>query len=414
MRRKLTKVVGLVVLAVLVAAVPVLGGCGEDKEAANKVVIGYMGDFTGPAAATCVEIHKGLADYFKMVELDDPIPELEVKIITYDTKMDYSRAPMGYEWLKGQGADIFFNFSPIFQEILVENHQQDKIPSFTFASSPTIVGQDWVYTFSIHYPWEAEAAMEWILEDWEGRPQGSPKVGHIGVSGYVSTAQVTDTLKELHTLDPSKFDLEEAAAPMTARTWAVEFNQLQDCDIIIVDLLGPQTASFLKEAIAKDYQGTFLGTSLAFLGFWHLVKATVPQVEDLDGALSMQTQFVLTDDVPFVNQMRANLERFRPSEADTLGKGTSYMAAQAAAMVLADTIRRAAEEVGPENVDSLALNNALRSIDKYVEGYGENLKCHEGSNILHRMLRVVEYRVTTEDDDWYAITEWFYPPPLVE
>jgi len=412
MRRKLTKVVGLVVLAVLVAAVPVLGGCGEDEEAANKVVIGYMGDFTGPAAATCVEIYKGLADYFKMVELDDPIPELEVKIITYDTKMDYSRAPMGYEWLKGQGADIFFNFSPIFQEILVENHQQDKIPSFTFASSPKIVGQDWVYTFSIHYPWEAEAAMEWILEDWEGRPQGPPKVGHIGVSGYVSTAQVTDTLKELHTLDPTKFELEEAAAPMTERTWAVEFNRLQDCDIIIVDLLGPQTAGFLKEAIARDYQGTFLGTSLAFLGFWELVKSAVPQVENLDGALSMQTQFVLTDDVPFVNQMWDNLERFRPSEVDTLGKGTSYMAAQAAALVLADTIRRAAAEVGPENVGPVALNDALKSIDKYVEGYGENLKCHEGSNILHRMLRVLEYRAA--DDDWFAITEWFYPPPLVK
>ncbi|MBL7119465.1 MAG: ABC transporter substrate-binding protein [Dehalococcoidia bacterium] len=411
MRRKLTKVVGLVVLAVLVAAVPVLGGCEEENgETAKEVVIGYMGDFTGPAAATCVEIHKGLADYFKMVEEDDPIPDLEVKIITYDTKMDYSRAPMGYEWLKGQGADIFFNFSPIFQEILVEKHQRDKIPSFTFASSPAIVGQDWVYTFSTHYPWEAKAAMKWILEDWwPGQEKdGIPKVGHIGASGYVSTAQVTDTLEELHELDPTKFELEQASAPPGTMTWAVEFDRLEDCDILIVNLLGPQTASFLKEAILKDYSGTLLGTSLAFLGFWYLVKATVPQLDDLDGALSMQTQFVLTDDVPFINQMRANLERFRPSEADTLGSGTSYVAAQAAAMVLADTIRRAAAEVGPENVDSLALNNALKSIDITVEGYGEHLKCHEGSNILHRMLRVVEYRAA--DDDWYAITEWFLPP----
>ena len=77
-------------------------------------------------------------------------------------------------------------------------------------------------------------------------------------------------------------------------------------------------------------------------------------------------------------------------------------------MVLVDTIRRAAAEVGPENVDSLALNNALKSIDMTVEGYGEHLKCHEGSNILHRMLRVVEYRAA--DDDWFAITEWFLPP----
>jgi len=411
--KKLSKVVALVLLSAVLAILPGLVGCAKEEEEARKeIVIGFMGDFTGPAAATCGELYKGITDYFRMVEEDDPIPGVKVKIITYDTRMDYSRAPMGYEWLKGKGADIFFNFSPIFQEILVEKHQQDSIPSFTFASSPAIVGQDWVYTLSIHYPWEAEAAMEWILEDWwpEQEKDGIPKVGHIGVSGYVSTAQVTDTLEELHTLAPTKFDLEEAAAPPGTMTWAVEISRLEDCDIIIVDLFGPQMASFLREAIAKDYQGALLGTSLAFLGFWDLAKAAARQLEDLDGALAMQTQLVLTDDVPFVDQMRNNLERFRPAEAETLGRGTSYMAAQMAGLVLEDTIRRTVAEVGAENVDAVALNNALKSIDKTVEGFGEALECHEGSNILHRMLRVVEYRAT--EDDWYAITDWFLPPSL--
>jgi hypothetical protein len=411
MSGKLVRIIALVLLVVLIAVLPGLVGCAKEKEEAQEVIIGFIGDFTGPAAATCGEMYKGLTDYFRMVEEDDPITGVEVKIITYDTRMDYARGPVGYLWLKGQGTDIFFDFSPIFQEILMGRHQEDEISSFTLATSPAMVGEEWVYSFSIHYPWEAEAAMKWILEDWEGRPEGRPpKVGHIGISGYVSTEQVTEKLEELHALDPDSFELEEEAAPSGTTAWAVEISRLKDCDIIIVDLLGPQTASFLDEAIVRGYEGTFLGTSLAFLGFWDLVKARVSQLEDLDGALAMQTQLILTDDVPFVNQMRNNLQRFRPDEAETLGRGTSYMAAQAAGLVLADTIRRAVAEVGAENVDAVALNNALKSIDIKVEGYGEDLKCHEGSNILHRMVKVIEYRAA--EDDWFAITDWFLPPSL--
>jgi ABC-type branched-subunit amino acid transport system substrate-binding protein len=407
---KLVRIVVLVLLAVLIATLSGLVGCAGGKEEAQEVIIGFIGDFTGPAAATCAEQYKGMTDYFHMIEEDDPIPGVEVKIITYDTRMDYARVPGGYVWLKGKGTDIFFNFNPVMQEILLAQHQADKIPSFTYASTPAIVGQEWIFSFSIHYPWEAEAIMEWILEDWEGRPAGPPKVGHIGVSGYVSTEQVTQKLEELHALNPDSFELKEEAAPPGTTAWAAEISRLKDCDIIIVNLLGPQTASFLREAIDRGYGGTFLGTSIAFLGFWDLVKAAVPNMENLDGALALQTQLIVTDDVPFMDLVQANLQRFRPGEAETLGRGTSYLAAQAAGLVLADTIKRAVAEVGADNVDAVALNDALKSIDITVEGYGEALKCHGGSNILHRMVRVIEYRAA--EDDWYEITDWFLPPSV--
>jgi len=408
---KPVRIAVLMFLAVLVATLAGLVGCAEEKEEAHEVTIGFVGDFTGPAAATCGELHKGLTDYFRMVEEDDPIPGVKAKIITYDTRMDYARVPGGYVWLKGKGTDIFFNFNPIMQEILVAKHQEDKIPSFTFATSPGLVGEEWVYSFSIHYPWEAEATMKWILEDWGERPQERPPVvGHVGTAGYESSEQVHQVLQDLHDSDPSKFDLREAFAPIGATTWAVEISRLQNCDIIIVNLLGPSMASFLKESIARGYTGTLLGTSLSFLGFWELAKAAVSNLEDLDGALAATTQLVLTDDVPLVDQMRDSLQRFRPAEAATLGKGTSYMAAQVAGMVLDEAIRSAVAEVGAENVDAEALNNALKSIDMTVQGYGEVWKCHEGSNILHRMLRVVEYRAA--EDDWYVITDWFLPPSI--
>ena len=78
-------------------------------------------------------------------------------------------------------------------------------------------------------------------------------------------------------------------------------------------------------------------------------------------------------------------------------------------MILVDIIRRAAAEVGPENVDSIALNNAMENIDLTLEGWGEPLKYHDGLNILHRPLRVIEFRVTGDSGDWYANSPWIWP-----
>ncbi len=412
MKSKLTRAVGLALLAVLIAGVPGLGGCGDEEETKGKeIIVGFMGDFTGPAAATCSELHKGLTDYFDMVEEDDPIAGVRIKVITYDTRMDYSRGPGGYQWLKGQGSDIFFNFSPIFQEILMDKHQEDEIPSFTFASSPELVDQEWVYSFSIHYPWEIEAIVKWIVEDWEARPtERAVKIGHIGVSGYASTGQASEKLQELLASPEYDFDLVEQISPRTETTYTKEIGELEDSDIIIVNLLGPQTAGFLKAATARGYDGTLLGTSLAFLGFWNLVKMVVTQLEDLDGALALQTQLLMTDDAELVDRVRANLQRFRPDDADALGKSPNYLAAQSAGMILSEVIRGAVAEVGAVNVDSEALNNALQNLDVAAEGYGESLKFRGGSNILHRMVRVIEYRVTAAGDDWYELKDWYLPP----
>ena len=88
------------------------------------------------------------------------------------------------------------------------------------------------------------------------------------------------------------------------------------------------------------------------------------------------------------------------------------MSAQAIAMVIVDTIRRAVAEVEAENVDGAALNNALKNIDMTVGGYGEAIKYREGFDSFYPMVRIAECRVTEGEDRWYPITEWFLPPSL--
>ena len=412
---KLPRTVGLALLVVLLAAVPVLGGCAGGEEAANKVVIGFMGDFTGPAAATCKELHKALTDHLKMVKEDDPIPGVDVELITFDTRMEYSRVNQGYEWLRGRGADIFLNFNPIMQEMILENHQQDGIATICFVSTPELISQDWSYSFSGHYPWEAEAIIKWITEDWAERPTGRPaKVGLVGISGYGSTDQVSEKLNQLLEDGTYEFELAEQVGLPTTGYWTAEVDALDESDIIIVNSVGPQAASFVRDAVAKGYDGALIGTSIAFLGFWDLIKGAVESLDDIDGALSIHAHTVWTEDASFMDRVEASLSRFRESEAEELMKGTSYMTGIELGMILVDTIRRAVAEAGADEVDAGALNDAMASIDidMTAEGFGESWKCHGGSNVLHRMVRIVQY--WSSDDAWhpYPGSEWFLPPSL--
>jgi len=414
MRLRLTRSVALLCLAVLLVTAPVFAGCGGgDGDAANRVTIGYLGDFTGAASLPCQDLYKGLTDYFAMVEEDDPIPGVTLKMIHYDTRMDYSRAPGAFEWLRGQGSDIFFDFSPIFSQILADKHEQAEIPAFSLVTTPDLMQREWFTSYSVDYPSEAEVAIYWIVDEWwdydeMGRP---PVVGHMGCSGYESSTQIRDKLEEVHSADPTKFELKQTFAPAGTTTWATELIQMIDCDIMLVNLLGPQPASLLREATNRGYEGTFLGTSLCFGGSWELIKSAAAQLSDLDGALLMHAHPIFTDDIPFTDLVEANLERYR-SDEDTDRLAWTYFNAQEMAMILVDIIRRAALEVGPDNVDAAALYDAAQSIDMTLEGWGEPLKYHNGLNVLHRTLRVIEYRVDGDQGDWYGVTDWIMPPSL--
>ena len=411
MDTKLVKMVGLVLLTVLAGLTPVLGGCGGGEgEKTTGITIGFLADFTGPSALTSAELHKGWTDYMKMVEADNPIPGAKTKLVTYDTRLDYSRVVPGYIWLKAQGAKLIWDYSPIFHAMLKDKHLTDKIPSYTFVGDPQTLNVDWMYSFSVTYPMEAEAIIEWILQDWDSRQQGRAiKVGYIGFSGYQSAVQMSEVFNSVHSQNPQRFTYKEVTSPIGSTAFATEITQLKDCDIIIVNVLGPSMASFLRESRERGYTGRYLGSSLGFMGFWDLVRNAVPDMTKMDGALAMHSQMLWTDQSAFMAQLTQSLQRFRSAdEAAQLRKGTSWPTGYITGMILADVVRRAVAAVGAENVDSAAINDALKGIDMTVDGWGESWKFRDDSNILYRMFRAIQYKAL--DDEWHDLSGWFMAP----
>ena len=112
MDRRFVKVVGVILAAVLLLTMSGLASCGgTDESEGHEIRIGILTDFTGPAAFAARQATNAIIDYFRLLEETDPIPGVKVKIITYDTRSDFSRVVPGYLWLKGQGAVLVYPIS---------------------------------------------------------------------------------------------------------------------------------------------------------------------------------------------------------------------------------------------------------------------------------------------------------------
>ncbi len=413
MRNRMAKILLLFVGLLLVGTSALVGcarGGGEEK-----VVVGFLGDFTGASAATCDELKKGMDDYLTIMNETNPIPGVDIDVITFDSRLDYGRVKPGYVDLKNRGSDIILDFNSMYTVQIWQDHQADKLPSFCFNNEPEVMGKDYMFSFSNDYQTEAAAIGEWLVKDWrESRGETRPiSIGYVGILGLRSESQMGDVLEGQANASPDKMKLTRVAIPAgLASGFVTEINKLKNAnvDVIVVNLVGPAMASFLNEARLRGYNGEFFGTTISFMGFWNLVRASISDLSAVDGVRAIHAQMLWTDETDFVDEIRASLNRFHSgAELEKLSSSTSYPSGYMFIMILAELIRDTAQTVGPENVNGEALWAAAQQIEINISGWGETFKLDEDTNIMHRYFRIIEYRHA--EDNWFQVEDggWFLP-----
>ena len=408
MSQRLIRTVALILLGVLLVTLPGLAGCAEEKEEVPEITIGVLTDFTGTASFAVKPTINAMMDYFRMIEEENPIPGVKVKFVTYDTRLDYARTVPGYIWLKGQGAIMMHTINPADNEILVDRYEEDEIPVIGSQVQPKLLGDPWMFCFSSSNANEAEVLMKWIMDTWEYYPT-PPKIGHLGWT-LMSTEYHQDGIDAAMEANPGKFDwVGVERAPLGTTVWAVEIDRLKDCDFIIVSVVGPMAASFVKEARARGYEGNFLSGINAFPGYWDLVRGAVPE-DELYGCYHAGHWPWWSEDVLFITKLKEAIQTYRSGEAEALMRSSGPLTGWAYGMLMVDAIKRAVEEVGAENVDGTALRNALAEIDMTVAGWGNPWRIIENENFLARAERVYEWSIAEED--WVAVSDWITPASL--
>lgn len=409
MRRGVTKFF-LLFAGLLLVGTSVVAGCGGSSE--EKVIVGFLGDFSGSSATTCDELKKGMDDYLKVMEEKNPIPGIQIDVITFDSRLDYGRVKSGYLDLRNRGSDIILDYNSMYTVQIWEDHGRDKLPSFCFNNEPEVLGKDYMFSFSNDYQTEAAAIGEWLVKDWwQLRGQTRPiKIGYVGLSGLRSEGQMGDVLENQAIASPDKMILTRTTIPAGTQAGFVnEINKLKGSDVIVVNLVGPPMASFINEARLRGYTGELFGTTISFMGFWNLVRAST-DLSGVDGARAIHAQMLWSDETTFVNEIRDSLNRFRSgAELEKLSSSTSYPSGYMFMMILAELIRHTADKVGPENVNGEAIWASAQEIEIDVPGWGEKFKVDDETNIMHRHFRIIEYRHA--EDKWFEAENggWFLP-----
>ena len=357
----------------------------------------------------------GMEDYLAEMAETNPIPGVEVEIIVYDTRLDYGRVSIGYEWLKSQGADVVLGYSPNTSGLIQASAAEDKLPIYNLVAYPTSVDSDWIYAYAYTNELEARAMMDYVINTWwpaQGisRPV---KVATVGNTGWDTTTQARKGFAAVLAENPGKAEYIEVGGDVAQSAWASEVTTVQNfgADAIIVTSTGTSSPTFLKEAALRGYDGLIVASGNSVLGFWSLVISLVPKAS-LDGLLIPHLYPLWTDGTPYTNHLSEMLQKYRAADAANLKQGTTWMSGWMTSEVLAEVVRLAAETAGADKVDGAAINEAFQEVTIQLEGMPPLTLANSGTHhILMPEFRLIEYDAAA--DEWNAITDWEIASGLV-
>ncbi len=389
---------------------PLMGACGGGgAEQDREVVIGFLGDQTGPSAEAFASILTSINDYLYVMGKENPIPGVTVKLVPYDTRYEYARVPAGYEYLLEQGMVLLLQYMGDQQPITLEDQNEDNIPSFAFAEKKGLEDERNVFVFTPEYYYEGRGVMDYVAGTWTaslGRPL---KVGHLAMAGYYTDIQQRAGMAAVAAENPTKVQLVTEEGDPTTTAWASEYQGLKDCDVIVTGSVGPATPTFLNEVRQRGFTGKIIALSQSALGYWSAIKAAVP-ANYLDGLLCIHWYPHWSDDSAFISEVEGNIATYFPDRSAKMHEGTAWLTQQITARILTEAVRKAAATVGPDKVDGAAVRDALEATNIELDGLGESISCHGGHHVMYRMYRMIEYSAAA--DEWSAITNWALPSGL--
>lgn len=364
-------VAALLVVALLLAT-PLLGCGDEDEEGEGRTVtIGMLTDLTGPAGPALVPLTWALQDQIKYINAEDPIPGAELKLVTYDTKMDAARTIPGYEWLKERGAEVIMAIFDYDADALKPFAEKDKIPlASLIVTDPIIEPPGWVFCINSKMSSQMVTVLKWIGDQWD-YGQGLPKIGYIAPN-VGAGIEAEEVLREYCHNHSDKFDwVESFLVPYTTMSWSGEVEKLKDCDwIAFAGATGMNIASFVQQYRAKGYQAKFFGQE-GLPAFWGYVTDKVG-FEALDGSVFWVGAGWWSDPYPVVDFLKGLLHEYHPGEADKIMRESiGYIGGGVQTYFFLQILRQAIEEVGAENFDGQAFYDTAVKFKLTMEGFEE-------------------------------------------
>ncbi len=367
-----------------------------------KITIGNHTDKTGAASQAMQVVDAGLADVIKYYNDNDLIPGIEVELVEYDGMMDPGRDIPGWEWLKERGADAMLAWLPAISISLQAEAERDQIPLFVantlselietpgymFATSPLYEDLTWTY-------------ISWVMEnDWDWQTKGPAKVGAALDEGSNPTP-VFDTYKQYAEMYPERMEwIGGRTIPMGVYTWASEIDALKDADYIHLPNIFPffvkdyvQAGHTKAKFLSTDNHTSFIGL-LNDMGYW----------PEIDGMLNITQSEFWGEDAEYSNFAGELANTYRSNMISVIEENAKGYNSFANGMHVLESIKLAAETVGPENVDSQAIFEAA---EKLILKFDDIQRFSYTETKRTSPDRLAVYEADGQNKSFTPLSEWF-------
>jgi hypothetical protein len=261
-------------------------------------------------------------------------------------------------------------------------------PGYVFAGSPLIEDATWTL-------------IDWVMEnDWDWETKGPAKVGG-GLDEANNPEIIFPTFEKYAEMYPERMEwVGGYTVPVGTYTWAHEIHRFKDCDYIYLPNIFP---FLVKDYVNAGYDKAKFLTTDNHTSFLSLMN-DMGLWPAFDGALNLTQSEWWTEDAEYSNFARELANTYRSNDIGTIEENPKGYNSFVNGMHALETIRIAAETVGPDNIDSQALYEAAETLVIEFEGiqrfsYTETKRTSPD--------RVAMYVANAETKGFDRVSEWF-------
>jgi branched-chain amino acid transport system substrate-binding protein len=365
MRNRIAKEkrLGIAILAIALVALLVLTACTPRPIVEEKTAeIGWIMPFTGAGASACQVMLSGGADYARYFNEQEVIPGVRIGYLWRDTSHSVALFISHYERLAAAGIPFIFFTEESGPLAVREKFERDEIVGFSQAGhhDVTYPGFDYYYTHTPTIPEQFAVFLQYFMENW--KEERAPRLGTVGMdhaTGY-SLRYATGYARDLG------FEvLLHEVVPIVTLDATVQLLRLKEAGADLIYMQGhpPVTIPVLRDAERLGLVG-----QIQFSGHSSSIGDRVIEAAGVacEGFLMPRTcPYFDETELPGIKLIIDNMMKYH-GKVDREGE---YFYGWIGAAITCEAMRRAIENVGYENLDGLAIKEAMDGM-KDFDVYG--------------------------------------------
>lgn len=409
---KASKIAFAIHLVLLLAALPLIGACGQAEEKVEgkpkEIAVAIIMDLSGPSAAAAAPAFKTVIDglrYFN--EVEGGIQGAEIIPQWVDSQMQVGRTITGFKRIMATTPKPVLGMIDTDKQAmpLKEDMEKEQVPFIAWSVNEELISPPgWAFAAGVPWPDHFAALVDYILENWtQDRP---PKIAHIGTNdswgraAFPAFPYAQEKGADIRTQFMPYLPLDTTAQLLRIRSWGADFVYMQAIET--------QAAVVLRDAerlgLTRDMQFVMGYSAWAY------------DVMDLVGAAAdgvWQVHFVRYGgdfvspgvEVPPGVALSQKMAEYTQGQWDY--KKVSYYELP---RLIKAVLEKAVAEVGLDNLDGAAVYRALQGFEWDPQGTSLPYRWEPGKRVGQHSAIIYELR----GGEVIPLTNMFEAPRILE